>query len=163
MNAVATPNPVSDVAARQIRAQQVRLLYEQAPLGAAASLLIAPLLALVLWDTLPRAVLAIWFLALVATILVRLALTVAFHLGGRRKFDVQLAIAELVLGPDFARAWFHFHVTVADNPRRRRAFVTDPLREVRPIEKNDRIRRRLAGLVRGAEGAGRDPFRLRPV
>ena len=79
MNAIAIPNPTTDATARQIRAEQVRLLYEQAPLGAAASLLIAPLLALVLWGILPRAVLAIWFLALAATILVRLALTAAFQ------------------------------------------------------------------------------------
>ena len=79
MNTVAASNRMIDAAAQQIRAQQVRLLYEQAPLGAAASLLIAPLLALVLWDILPRAVVAIWLLALAATIVVRLVLTAAFR------------------------------------------------------------------------------------
>ncbi len=79
MNALTTPNPATDATARQIRAQQVRLLYEQAPLGAVASLLIAPMLALVVWDALPHAILVIWLAALQTTILVRLALTAAFH------------------------------------------------------------------------------------
>jgi len=79
VNAVAMPSPVSDVAARQIRAQQVRQLYEQAPLGVAANLFVAPILVLVLWDTLPRTVLAVWVLLLAAATLIRLALTAAFQ------------------------------------------------------------------------------------
>lgn len=64
---------------RSIHGEQVRLLYAQAPLGVVANLFVAPILALVLWDMLPRAVLAIWFLALAAATLGRLALTVAFQ------------------------------------------------------------------------------------
>ncbi len=93
MNAVAAPNPATDATARQIRAEQVRLLHEQAPLGAAASLLIASLLVLVLWGTLPRAVLVAWVLALAATILVRLALTAAFQPHLDREADIERWVA----------------------------------------------------------------------
>jgi len=79
VNAAAISNPATDIAARQIRTEQVRLLYQQAPLGVVANLFVAPILVLVLWDTLPRTVLAIWFLALAATTLVRVALTAAFQ------------------------------------------------------------------------------------
>lgn len=64
---------------RSIYGEQVRLLYAQAPLGVVVNLFVAPILVLVLWDMLPRAILAIWFLALAAATLVRLALTVAFQ------------------------------------------------------------------------------------
>ena len=73
------PDPAADQRTRSIHNEQVRLLYAQAPLGTAASLLIALMLALVLWDTLPRAVLAIWLLTLAIPILIRLALTAAFQ------------------------------------------------------------------------------------
>ena len=96
MNAVATFNPATDATARQIRIEQVRLLYEQAPLGAAASLLIASLLVLILWGTLPRAVLVAWVLALAATILVRLALVAAFQRRPDREADIERWIVRYV-------------------------------------------------------------------
>ena len=62
-----------------IQTEQVRLLYAQAPLGVVANLLIAPLLALVTWNTLPRPVLITWLLALATTVVVRLALVADFQ------------------------------------------------------------------------------------
>jgi signal transduction histidine kinase len=73
------PVPVADPLDRRIRAEQIRLLYAQAPLGAVASLLIAPLLALVLWDAVPSRVLLIWLALLETAILLRLALALAFQ------------------------------------------------------------------------------------
>ena len=73
------PVPVADPLDRRIRAEQIRLLYAQAPLGAVASLLIAPLLALVLWDAVPSRVLLIWLALLETAVLLRLALALAFQ------------------------------------------------------------------------------------
>lgn len=73
------PDLAADQRPRGIRDEQIELLYAQAPLGVMASLLIAPLLALTLWNALPRTVLVMWLLALEATALVRLALIVAFR------------------------------------------------------------------------------------
>ncbi|MDG4549550.1 MAG: ATP-binding protein [Candidatus Contendobacter sp.] len=64
---------------RDLCDEQVELLYAQAPLGVVASLLIAPLLVLTLWNALPRTILIGWLLALEATVLIRLALIAAFR------------------------------------------------------------------------------------
>ena len=72
-------DPTADQRPRDIRDEQIELLYAQAPLGVMASLLIAPLLALTLWNALPRTILVAWLLVLEATVLVRLALIVAFR------------------------------------------------------------------------------------
>ena len=73
------PAPIADPLDQRIRAEQIRLLYAQAPLGAVASLLIAPMLTLALWEVAPRAVLLTWLALLEAAILVRLLLTLAFQ------------------------------------------------------------------------------------
>lgn len=83
MNAAPTAKPL----ARRIFAEQVRLLYVQAPLGTIASLLIAPLLALVHWDIVPHAILLGWLGLLEATVLARLALIAAFR---RRDADTDV-------------------------------------------------------------------------
>jgi len=79
VNSNAPSDRLADALDGRVQTEQVRLLYAQAPLGTATSVLIAPLMTLVLWDTLPRVVLVIWFLALAVTILIRLALTAAFQ------------------------------------------------------------------------------------
>jgi signal transduction histidine kinase len=79
MNARIRLDPPADALDRGVRTEQVQLLYAQAPMGAAASLLAAPLLALVVWDSFPHPVLAGWLVLLAITVLVRLALTVAFR------------------------------------------------------------------------------------
>lgn len=73
------PAPIADPLDQRIRAEQIRLLYAQAPLGAVASLLIAPMLALALWEVAPRAVLLTWLALLEAAILLRLLLALAFQ------------------------------------------------------------------------------------
>ncbi|MDG4596261.1 MAG: ATP-binding protein [Candidatus Contendobacter sp.] len=73
------PEFAADRRPRDLRDEQVELLYAQAPLGIMASLLIAPLLVLTLWNALPWVVLVGWLLALVVTVLIRLALIVAFR------------------------------------------------------------------------------------
>lgn len=83
MNAAAPADSATSLDQR-IRAEQIRLLYAQAPLGAVASLLVALILALALWEAAPRAVLSIWLALLETTILVRLMLVLAFQ---RRAWD----------------------------------------------------------------------------
>lgn len=73
------PDPTAELSTQRIQAEQVQLLYAQAPLGTVASLLIAPMLVLVVWDALPRAILVTWLVLLETTVLVRLGLTVAFQ------------------------------------------------------------------------------------
>lgn len=73
------PDRPHDLVARRIFVEQVRLLYAQAPLGACASLFVAPMLALILWQVVPRPVLLTWLILLEATIAIRLALAVAFQ------------------------------------------------------------------------------------
>ena len=70
---------LADALDRRVRTEQIRVLYAQAPLGALAGLLIAPLLVFAVWEALPRAPLLVWLLALETTILIRLGLTLAFH------------------------------------------------------------------------------------
>lgn len=65
--------------AQRIYAHQVRLLYDQAPLGSIASLLIAPMLTLILWEAIPHPVLLIWLALLETTLVIRLGLTIAFQ------------------------------------------------------------------------------------
>ncbi len=74
-------DPVADPLTQPVYvySEQVRLLYAQAPLGAVASLLVAPLLVLVAWNALPHPVLMIWLAVLETTILIRLGLTFAFQ------------------------------------------------------------------------------------
>jgi len=57
---MALPDQSNDPITHRIFTEQVRLLYTQAPLSAIVSLLIAPLLALVLWQAIPRPALLVW-------------------------------------------------------------------------------------------------------
>jgi len=75
----ACPEPAADSFAQIVYREQVQLLYAQAPRGAVASLLVAPLLVLVAWNALPHPVLVIWLILLETTLLIRLALTIAFR------------------------------------------------------------------------------------
>ena len=70
---------LADDVARRIRAEQVRLLYDQVPLAAWTSLLVASLLGLVLWPAVPHPVLAAWLFLLAATGAIRLGLTMAYR------------------------------------------------------------------------------------
>jgi signal transduction histidine kinase len=70
---------MSDPLARRIYAQQVRLLYEQAPFGSIASLLIAPTLTLILWNVMSHTVLLLWLALLETTLLIRLGVAIAFQ------------------------------------------------------------------------------------
>lgn len=64
---------------RPIYAEQVRLLYAQAPLSALASLLISPLLVSILWPTISHHALLAWLIALEVTVVMRLGLILAFQ------------------------------------------------------------------------------------
>lgn len=79
MNALLDSASRVDPLAQRIQAQQVRLLYAQAPLGSIASLLIAPMLTLILWDAIAHPMLLIWLTLLEITLLVRLTLTIRFQ------------------------------------------------------------------------------------
>jgi len=79
VNVFILSNRMTDPLTRRIHAQQVRLLYDQAPLGSIASLLIAPMLTLILWDVIPHPVLLIWLALLETTLLIRLGVTRAFR------------------------------------------------------------------------------------
>lgn len=50
---------------QQVRAAEIRLLYENAPTGAAATVVIASLLAYAQWDVVPRTVVSAWLLYVV--------------------------------------------------------------------------------------------------
>ncbi|MBK8750638.1 MAG: GAF domain-containing protein [Candidatus Competibacteraceae bacterium] len=89
MNPVGRPSPTADPATQRIHREQVRLLYAQAPLGAVASLIVAPLLALVAWEVLPHPVLVTWLALLETTILIRLALTFAFQRRSQPDADME--------------------------------------------------------------------------
>ncbi|HCK79912.1 MAG TPA: ATP-binding protein [Candidatus Competibacter sp.] len=77
--AVAFSSPADDLIFQRIYADQVRLLYVQAPLGVVGSLFVAPLLAFILWNTVAHSILVIWVLFLESTVAIRWALTVAFQ------------------------------------------------------------------------------------
>lgn len=79
MNVSTVSNRMTDPLAQRIQAQQVRLLYDQALLGSIASLLIAPMLTLILWDVIPHSVLLLWLALLEATLLIRLGMAIAFR------------------------------------------------------------------------------------
>lgn len=72
------PSP-PDVLAGRIYARQVRLLYDQAPLGIIGSLLIAPMLVLILWKVIPQPLLLIWLGLLAITLLVRVGMVFAYR------------------------------------------------------------------------------------
>ncbi|GEM_PF-990355 len=76
---MAPANPSDDGIDRRIYAEQVRLLYAQAPLDTCASLLLTCLLALILWPTIARPALLTWLILLETTLLLRLALILAFQ------------------------------------------------------------------------------------
>ena len=71
--------PATGSLAQRILAEQVRLLYAQAPLDTTASFLIAPMLVLIYWDVVPHAILLIWLALLETTILIRMVLIAAFR------------------------------------------------------------------------------------
>ncbi|MCB1777823.1 MAG: HAMP domain-containing histidine kinase [Candidatus Competibacteraceae bacterium] len=76
------PSPRTDrPAAERSFARQARLLYTQFPLDAVVSLLIAPVLALLVWDEVPSTALWCWLTLLEATVAMRLALIYAFRRG----------------------------------------------------------------------------------
>lgn len=64
---------------RRVRTEQIRLLYAQAPLGVAAGLLIAPLLALLIQHYFLLSHLLIWLFLLELSYLGRLALSIVFQ------------------------------------------------------------------------------------
>ncbi|HXV90160.1 MAG TPA: GGDEF domain-containing protein [Gemmatimonadales bacterium] len=62
-----------------IRAEQVRLVFQQAPAAQLLTLVAAALIAYALWDVGDRARLGVWFAAVTAITLVRLTLSLQFH------------------------------------------------------------------------------------
>jgi len=63
---------------RQIQAERVRLLFEQAPVAIFATLLVAALMAFAHWDVIPKPVVAGWFLAHLVVNTIRLSLALAY-------------------------------------------------------------------------------------
>ncbi|MBK7983581.1 MAG: GAF domain-containing protein [Candidatus Competibacteraceae bacterium] len=78
-DAIAFSSSANDLISQRIYTDRVRLLYAQAPLGVVGSLFVAPLLAFILWNTVPHSILVIWVLFLETTVAIRWALTVAFQ------------------------------------------------------------------------------------
>ncbi|MBK8509482.1 MAG: GAF domain-containing protein [Candidatus Competibacteraceae bacterium] len=76
MNAPAPAGLGDDFISRRIDAQRVQLLYDQAPLGIVANLMIAPVLTFLLWDEAPRSALLIWLALLETTLVIRLILVI---------------------------------------------------------------------------------------
>jgi len=89
VNVSAPSGQPADALDRLAQTEQIRLLYAQAPLGAVANLLTAPILAVVAWEDFPRPVLIAWLLALAATVLLRLALTAPFQRPLERDADAE--------------------------------------------------------------------------
>jgi len=79
VNATARVDAASELIQRRIFAEQVRLLYAQAPLSTLANALIAPLLALVLWPVIAHSILLAWLLALETALAIRALLILAFR------------------------------------------------------------------------------------
>lgn len=78
--ALKTPSPPTPLPPGEgCFAEQARLLYTQFPLDAVASLLLAPALALMVWDTVPHPALWSWLALLEATVVMRLALILVFR------------------------------------------------------------------------------------
>ncbi len=73
---------------QKIYAEQVQLLYAQAPLGTVTSLLIAPLLVWVMWPLIPHVILLIWLVLLESTILARLVLIASFRYRSHLDTDI---------------------------------------------------------------------------
>jgi len=63
----------------QVQAEQVHLLFEQAPVAILATLLVAALMAFAHWNVVPKLVVAGWFLAHLVVNTIRLALTLAYR------------------------------------------------------------------------------------
>src|SRR6185295_6906509 len=89
------------------------------------------------------------------------ALAVAFHLGGRREFEMQLEVGKFVLGADAAGLWRNFHETVVDLPFGGAAIAVLPFRQVLAVEQDDGIRRRGRLMTEGR--ARSDNARLRTI
>src|SRR6266542_1477291 len=82
---------------------------------------------------------------------------------GRHELDVELAVAEALPGLDPPGALRDLEVALLDLPGRGPAVLLGlPAREVLAVEEHDRIRGGLAGLIRGAGGAGIHHRRKRP-
>ncbi|MBE2293730.1 MAG: hypothetical protein IAF00_02225, partial [Phycisphaerales bacterium] len=79
MNTIEQRPATTGSLAQRILAEQVRLLYAQAPLDTIASLLIAPMLVFVYWGVVPHTILLGWLALLETTILIRMALIAAFR------------------------------------------------------------------------------------
>lgn len=62
-----------------LRAEQLRLLYAQAPLSIVGGLFAAPLLTLMLWQAIPQPPLLIWLIIVETTIAARFALVMTFQ------------------------------------------------------------------------------------
>lgn len=84
MNAAALVDPTNELIKRRIFAEQVRLLYAQAPLSTLANALIAPLLVLILWPVIAHSVLSAWLLILETTLAIRAFVTLAFRRDAHR-------------------------------------------------------------------------------
>jgi hypothetical protein len=98
------------------------------------------------------------------------ALTVSFDHCRCGPFEMELAVAELFLRPDDACSWHAGQRAILHRPlgwsgRGAIAGFHFPFcqRGLGAVEKDDRIRGRLPGLGRRAEGSRLDPLRLRPV
>ena len=78
----------------------------------------------------------------------------AFNDSRCRPFNMQLHIAEGLLGLDAPRAWYNFHVPILYEPLCRAvAFaLADPVGQVGAIEQNNGIRRRRDGFIGGHAG-----------
>ena len=87
-------------------------------------------------------------------------LALALHDSRRCPFDVELHIPERTRGYQHPGSRLHFDVAVLDDPLGRRAVLGAPLRQVRPVEQDDRILRRANGRPLGA---GIDDRRTRAV
>ena len=98
---------------QRIRAEQVRLLYEQVPVAIAATLLVAAVVAYVLWDVVPRWALGAWLAAVAASNLVRGLLAWAWHRAAPPPGDAArwerryvLAVALVAATWGLATPWF---------------------------------------------------------
>lgn len=63
----------------RVRAEQVRVIYQQAPTALLISLLVSAVLGFILWDVTDRGLLAVWFALLAFLALARIVIVVAFR------------------------------------------------------------------------------------
>jgi diguanylate cyclase (GGDEF)-like protein len=91
----------------RVRAEQVRVIYQQAPAALLISLLVSAVLCFILWDVTDRARLAGWFVLLAFLALVRIGIVAAFRRRNpdagempvwERRFVVSLVTTGLVWG-----------------------------------------------------------------